>query len=673
MKKIIYLGLLFAGLTSSAQVKIGDNPTNLGASSSLELESTNKALVLTRVANTAAITTPVNGMIVYDLSSNCVKAYENGVWSNCLSAGATPGTSLTVDCNTSGIVGDFTNGVALSGASFSVKIINNSSANSTLSFAAGDLALSGASAGITVGTPTPASATLNPGQQVTVVYPLSGTPNTGTETTLTATWTKLTSLTCTKTTSVLSLLARLNDGGFSSSTALTGSYTAGVPLNSGNTFIFTMTNNSGSAINGISPPQGSNFVISGTGAGSISVLSIAPTGTFNLATGATRTFTYTLSGTPSVAGTNNFTATLNYNGYTSVKTISIGTLQSLLVDNDYANTATLKGVYVQDAQIFGTNHKFEVTITNTRNAAVSNITAPTAANLTLTGAGQGLTVASVSPNTTFSLAPGASTTIVYTLAGTPTSGTITANWSFNGFTASATKATITGIKDRNYGLTINGQNNHNFIYQEVTATNGTVWLNNNLGADYADIKSTQFNPSQQATSATDFRAYGSLFQWGRRADGHELITYTNATTGTAVNGTTSTNSDAPADALFILEPNSPNDWRSTQDDTLWATEASANNPCPVGFRVPTLTELNTLLTAESITNSTTAASSTLKFTVPGYRHYSNGTLSSVGSLGYCWSSTVSGTVASSRRFVSGGTNTNNNDRALGFTVRCLKD
>ena len=168
-------------------------------------------------------------------------------------------------------------------------------------------------------------------------------------------------------------------------------------------------------------------------------------------------------------------------------------------------------------------------------------------------------------------------------------------------------------------------------------------------------------------------AYGSLIQWGRKGDGHELITYINATTGDAVNGTTSTNSDAPADALFILEPNSPYDWRSSRSNTLWAIEASANNPCPVGFRVPTVTEQNTLVTAASITNSASAASSILKFTVPGRREYGDGKLYNVGSSSNYWSSTVSGTNASNRYFYNGGTVTYDTNRAYGFTVRCLKD
>ncbi|AXG73855.1 hypothetical protein DVK85_06220 [Flavobacterium arcticum] len=86
MKKIIITSLLLCVFGVKAQVKIGDNPTSVGTSSILELESTNKALVLTRVADTSEITSPVNGMMVYDLSTNCIKAYENGAWSACLSA-----------------------------------------------------------------------------------------------------------------------------------------------------------------------------------------------------------------------------------------------------------------------------------------------------------------------------------------------------------------------------------------------------------------------------------------------------------------------------------------------------------------------------------------------------------------------------------------------------------
>ncbi len=83
--RLFYLAavFLFTGAASYSQIKIGDNLTTVGSSSMLELESTDKALLISRIANTAAIATPVDGMIVYDISSHCIKIYANGAWSEC--------------------------------------------------------------------------------------------------------------------------------------------------------------------------------------------------------------------------------------------------------------------------------------------------------------------------------------------------------------------------------------------------------------------------------------------------------------------------------------------------------------------------------------------------------------------------------------------------------------
>ncbi len=83
MKQSIFFLLIFLAHATVAQVKIGDHPQSIGTSSVLELESTNRALVLTRVASTAAITAPVNGMMIYDNSLKCVRAYEDGAWTGC--------------------------------------------------------------------------------------------------------------------------------------------------------------------------------------------------------------------------------------------------------------------------------------------------------------------------------------------------------------------------------------------------------------------------------------------------------------------------------------------------------------------------------------------------------------------------------------------------------------
>jgi uncharacterized protein (TIGR02145 family) len=82
-KSILFISILvMTSIAASAQVKIGDNPTTIGASSLLELESTNKALLLPRLASTALVTAPVNGMIFYHEGQKCFKVYANGAWVN---------------------------------------------------------------------------------------------------------------------------------------------------------------------------------------------------------------------------------------------------------------------------------------------------------------------------------------------------------------------------------------------------------------------------------------------------------------------------------------------------------------------------------------------------------------------------------------------------------------
>jgi hypothetical protein len=57
----------------------------------------------------------------------------------------------------------------------------------------------------------------------------------------------------------------------------------------------------------------------------------------------------------------------------------------------------------------------------------------------------------------------------------------------------------------------------------------------------------------------------------------------------------------------------------------------------------------------------------------GYREVSNGSLFDVGTNGYYWSSTVSGTLSRSLYFASSIAYLSGYSRAYGFSVRCLKD
>jgi len=99
MKKFIYtIALLAIGFFTNAQVGIGT--TTPATDAILDLTSTNKAFLMTRVANTAAIANPVNGMLIYDNSSNSFKSYQNNEWTSFGTAAATPdaiGTALTTN------------------------------------------------------------------------------------------------------------------------------------------------------------------------------------------------------------------------------------------------------------------------------------------------------------------------------------------------------------------------------------------------------------------------------------------------------------------------------------------------------------------------------------------------------------------------------------------------
>ena len=192
---------------------------------------------------------------------------------------------------------------------------------------------------------------------------------------------------------------------------------------------------------------------------------------------------------------------------------------------------------------------------------------------------------------------------------------------------------------------------------------GKIWMDRNLGA------------SQAATSSTDFNAYGSLFQWGRAADGHQIINRTNATTSSAVNGTTigPYNGDTAPNALFITVANSPYDWRSGQNASLWQGVNGTNNPCPSGYRVPTEAEWSAELASWASNNALGAFASPLKLTLAGLRTRDRGDVNFTGESACYWSSTINGTMSNFLSISSTDAAISSTIRARGSSVRCIKD
>ena len=186
---------------------------------------------------------------------------------------------------------------------------------------------------------------------------------------------------------------------------------------------------------------------------------------------------------------------------------------------------------------------------------------------------------------------------------------------------------MSGIPDRRFAIETKGSGgtdvyDHQFIYVPVVLTynsitnpfyshhNGQVWLNNNLGAEYTRVGSPVFDPGQQAKEHNDYNAFGSLFQWGRPADGHELVTYTNATTwqfkySTTTNPTT-TYPPQPSENQTVI-PTITTESNGVDTTPMWyaGTTRPANYPitfsnddndvCPYGFKMPGVNLLATII------------------------------------------------------------------------------
>src|ERR1700754_703187 len=95
--------LLATAIAAKAQLKIGDNPTNIQKSSILELESSRQGLLLPRLADTVAINAlnPPDGMIIYLNADNTLRLRSNGQWKKIADfAQATSNWSLTGNSGT---------------------------------------------------------------------------------------------------------------------------------------------------------------------------------------------------------------------------------------------------------------------------------------------------------------------------------------------------------------------------------------------------------------------------------------------------------------------------------------------------------------------------------------------------------------------------------------------
>jgi len=473
--------------------------------------------------------------------------------------------------------------------------------------------------------------------------------------------------------STSSVLNDCNANGFE------GVYVNGLALTASSIFSVTITNNSFNSTDNISFTTG-DLVLSGVSG--LSVSGVSPTSA-TIVSGGSQVIEYSLTGTPSGIGT--LTGDWTKLGLNCARTVNVTNGDAVFTLPQTAIVVSINdGTPLVDVQgvIDNTSHQLTVTIPYTGGiGSYDAYTSAWVANNAGTAEGTDANSFRLSyPAGTFS----ASGNIIATIE-------VDGDGSFNAekqlFGAEETIASldfqvngnskgslnldvIGGIPDREFGDGV-----HDFIYLPVTAADGNVWLNNNLGANYANMNHASFNPVQQATARNDYHAYGSLYQWGRYSDGHELINYTNATSGNLVNSSTTTHAttNTPGHSNYIRTNTYPYDWRSPQNNNLWQGEAGINNPCPQGYRLPTKTEYDALLAAEGITNYTTAASSTLAFSVSGYVSRDNGVVVSETVISYCWSSNLDNFRAGMVSFGISSSSTSSIHRSSGVSVRCIQD
>ncbi|CAA6828043.1 MAG: Unknown protein [uncultured Sulfurovum sp.] len=345
----------------------------------------------------------------------------------------------------------------------------------------------------------------------------------------------------------------------------------------------------------------------------------------------------------------NLTSSIVITGSVDIQTLGKQTLTYSVTDTDN-NTATVeRNITVVDTTPPTFTSEDNTTVAENQTDAIT-LQATDSSAIAYSISGGDSTDFDVNATTgvvTFKVAPDFETKDMYTFTATAT----------DAYGNEGTQEVTIEIDDVDEGIVHNGSTYGTVISPHT----GKEWLDRNLGAN------------RVCTSFYDTECYGDYYQWGRNFDGHqESNSTTTATQATDVNATGS--NFITSSSIYSY------DWAKTADSTGSLREANwsgtdGSSVCPVGFRVPTLTELNEELFdagSTQVQNRDDAFNSFLALPSAGFRINGSGFLNVQGSWGYLWTSSVSGSN-SSYVFFGSGAGTINNSRAYGFAVRCLRD
>jgi hypothetical protein len=159
---------------------------------------------------------------------------------------------------------------------------------------------------------------------------------------------------------------------------------------------------------------------------------------------------------------------------------------------------------------------------------------------------------------------------------------------------------MTGIPDRKYGDGV-----HDFLYAVATSPTGKQWLTHNLGAAVTRVDYEGFNPLARISDLGVNEYQGSMFQYGRDSDGHEVYNFPRDGSNGNITGLTAETNTAnfpntamPNNTTVYYYRNSYNQsvvdgyWFTSPGPgistaNLWNGVDGVNNPCPFGYRLPT--------------------------------------------------------------------------------------
>jgi hypothetical protein len=356
---------------------------------------------------------------------------------------------------------------------------------------------------------------------------------------------------------------------------------------------------------------------------------------------------YTITGTPSAGGTATFALNFGGQAFTLTRSVlPIGTIATIDCAGATQNGNLTIGVAASGVSSVipytGGNAGFHdgQTLTST---GVTGLTATFSAGNFANGNGS----------------------LTYTITGTPASaGTASFAINIGGKTCTLTRTVSSWACGTSSGT-------ETFVYDGASVTYGTLvgaagkcWLDRNLGATYVAGNSIATN------------AYGDYFQWGRGADGHQKI---NSTTTPTLSS-----SDQPVNNKFIYNGSGNVDWRDPQNNNLWSGVNGTNNPCPSGYRLPTLQEFEAELSlwAPQSTNITSSGSfASLKLPLAGYRGGTTSpattpTEAGTNGVGLYWTSTIASDLTIQSNYIrisSSSATTNRTFRVNGYSVRCIKN